>query len=835
MAIKRYSGDRFTGLNADTKPTDVEAGAIFTETDTNTLYQFDGSSWNELAYASSSHTHSASDITSGTFADGRISESSVTQHESALAVTESQISDLGSYITPSSTDTLTNKSGSNNQWTNDAGYITATLTNEEVQDIVGGMVAGNTETLISVTYDDPNGKLDFSVEANLSNYNNDAGFLTSEVNDLTSAVTWANVPDGNIAQSSVVQHEGALTITESQISDLSHYTDENARDAIGTALVGGTDIGVDVDDGANTITISYTGSAGAVDSVFGRTGAVTAESGDYTAAQVDAVSAASGGTFSSPITISANNGVTVSGTLPRFRLDETDTTDENLEILITSGSFQIQQRTDSFGFIRNILNMDISADTLIHSGNFSTYGVPNTGGTFTGHVNFESSATIDGTTIIRSNGDEEGLRFTTLTGFSYLQFGGSNSSTNINARISRFSTGSTPINSLEIFTNSLKITEGDAIFKNDSAFHIQLDRTANAGVDHVYSIGVSNTDGILLYNLTDSDPIAFFRHGDIQFNKELTVNAGATFTGNVGINKPEAILNLGIGGHTGEHGLRFYDSDNTVGLALVYRTTPEELYIEDGIDGTQLVSFDKTGNVTATSATFTGDVNMDRNNINEVSSVILGISVSGRVQDQEAIQPLIEWYDSTSSAMFSTQDGNGRIQLKWNATHGTSETYLVSSEPAFFMDMGISSNPIYAIRYASGGTAGNAISWSNLWELDSNGDVTATDFIVTSDARIKSNETPIEGALESLRGITPYYFDKNGERKVGYIAQNVEQFTQNVVSKVERDGYTDFRIMNMFGMQAYNTQAIKELNNIVVQLKNRVQELEQEIKTLRDN
>ena len=48
----------------------------------------------------------------------------------------------------------------------------------------------------------------------------------SELNDLTAAVTWANVPDANITQSSVTQHQAALTITESQISDLSH-TDTN--------------------------------------------------------------------------------------------------------------------------------------------------------------------------------------------------------------------------------------------------------------------------------------------------------------------------------------------------------------------------------------------------------------------------------------------------------------------------------------------------------------------------------------------------------------------------------------------------------------------------------
>ena len=38
-----------------------------------------------------------------------VTESAVTQHEAALSITESQISDLGSYITASSTDTLTNK------------------------------------------------------------------------------------------------------------------------------------------------------------------------------------------------------------------------------------------------------------------------------------------------------------------------------------------------------------------------------------------------------------------------------------------------------------------------------------------------------------------------------------------------------------------------------------------------------------------------------------------------------------------------------------------------------------------------------------------------------
>jgi hypothetical protein len=75
-------------------------------------------------------------------------------------------------LTASSTHTLTNKSGNISQWTNDSGYITS----------------------------------------------------ISETNDLTSAVTWANVPDINITQSSVTQHQAALSITSSQVSDLASST-----------------------------------------------------------------------------------------------------------------------------------------------------------------------------------------------------------------------------------------------------------------------------------------------------------------------------------------------------------------------------------------------------------------------------------------------------------------------------------------------------------------------------------------------------------------------------------------------------------------------------------
>jgi len=94
-----------------------------------------------------------------------------------------------------------------------------------------------------------------------------SSYLTSETNDLTSNVTWANVPDANITESSVTQHQAALSITESQISDLGSYIttssfnvvdDSSTSSSIGTnetlKIIGGTNITTSIS--GDTLTIN---------------------------------------------------------------------------------------------------------------------------------------------------------------------------------------------------------------------------------------------------------------------------------------------------------------------------------------------------------------------------------------------------------------------------------------------------------------------------------------------------------------------------------------------------------------------------------------------------
>ena len=96
----------------------------------------------------------------------------------------------------------------NNQLTNGAGYITATLTNEQVQDIVGGMLSGNTESGITVTYQDGDGTIDFSVASQTDN-----NFTTTLKNKLDGIAAGAQVNVGTNLGTS--RSSTGVTITSS--------------------------------------------------------------------------------------------------------------------------------------------------------------------------------------------------------------------------------------------------------------------------------------------------------------------------------------------------------------------------------------------------------------------------------------------------------------------------------------------------------------------------------------------------------------------------------------------------------------------------------------------
>jgi len=171
-------------------------------------------------------------------------------------------------VTATSSTAFTNKSGNISQWTNDAGYITATLTDEQVQDKVGAMFTGNTETLITATYQDSDGTIDLVVDSNLANYNNaTSGFITSSALSpyLTSATASSTYQPlatvlTNTTASFTTTLETKLNGIEASadVTDTANVTSAISGAALTAVTVAGTDkvLIQDVSDSDNLKTVT---------------------------------------------------------------------------------------------------------------------------------------------------------------------------------------------------------------------------------------------------------------------------------------------------------------------------------------------------------------------------------------------------------------------------------------------------------------------------------------------------------------------------------------------------------------------------------------------------
>ena len=130
-AIKTYVDSQVTAQDLDFQAD--TGGALSIDLDSETL-TFTGGTGIDTSGSGNAVTFAIDSTVATLSGTQTLTNKTINSASNTITITESNISDLGSYITASSTDTLTNKSGSNSQWTNDAGYITAsstdTLTNK---------------------------------------------------------------------------------------------------------------------------------------------------------------------------------------------------------------------------------------------------------------------------------------------------------------------------------------------------------------------------------------------------------------------------------------------------------------------------------------------------------------------------------------------------------------------------------------------------------------------------------------------------------------------------------------------------------------------------------
>ena len=191
--------------------------------DSGTLKYYNGSAFVSLGTSNATGDITGVDISVGTGLDISQTNTASGDYSSTITIDISEFSAVtpasgDSFLTLDSdgaTEQLTTVSALQTYMQNNLTFTTDTnLTEEEVEDFVGGMVTGNTETGITVTYQDADGTLDFVVA--------DSDFaLTGDVTGSATQTAKGNVSIATTIASGAVHHgmlnddiisgQGALT------------------------------------------------------------------------------------------------------------------------------------------------------------------------------------------------------------------------------------------------------------------------------------------------------------------------------------------------------------------------------------------------------------------------------------------------------------------------------------------------------------------------------------------------------------------------------------------------------------------------------------------------
>jgi len=113
------------------------------------------------------------------------------------------------------------------------------LTNEQVQDVIGGMLGGDETGGISVTYDDINNEIDFAI---------------------------SSIPNSSLTNSSITVNGTSIALGASGTLDTGdigegsnlYFTNERVDDRVNALLQAGSNVSLTYDDTANTLTIAAT-------------------------------------------------------------------------------------------------------------------------------------------------------------------------------------------------------------------------------------------------------------------------------------------------------------------------------------------------------------------------------------------------------------------------------------------------------------------------------------------------------------------------------------------------------------------------------------------------
>jgi hypothetical protein len=145
-------------------------------------------------------------------------------------------------------------------------------------------------------------------------------------------------------------------------------------------------------------------------------------------------------------------------------------------------------------------------------------------------------------------------------------------------------------------------------------------------------------------------------------------------------------------------------------------------------------------------------------------------------------------------------------------TKGSVLTYDELDGNQYFLSQSIQSVNTSTVKLTGNQVIGGNKTFTNNVNvggtLGVTGVVSANDFVLTSDERLKTEVNDLQNALEVLDRLRPVSYLKQGQEELGFIAQEV----YNVLPNIVKEGEDNYLYLSYLQLISLNTAAIQEIN-----------------------
>jgi len=648
------------------------------------------------------------------------------------------------------------------------GDITLSVNTEDLQDIIGAMVSGNTETNVTVTYDDTNGKLNFEVSSLGETYTADEVTLNLDGSNQF-AIANGGVDTDQLASDSVT------------------------ADKIAANQVGASELNVTGNGTANQALLS---------------------DGDGTFSWGDIVNSL---TASTGITLDASVGsITISVANNSISADQLNVAGNGSsgQVLVSDGDGSFSWDDVSGGGGTTNVNLEIYRDNFTATGSDSSYTLSQSMSDendvqvyFDGVYQSKDNFSVSGTTLDFGTGNnvESGVEIEVIMfGATSVTLVGGSGSTNF----------------LPIFTTGTEIGNSSVSEANE-VLDIDLTGAVTIPVGTTAQRPSSPEVGMLRYNTSLSEYEIY--NGSAFENFQSTYTAG----NGIAVSSNEFSVAAGSGLTQDASGLSHADTSSASSLTAGSRTYVTGVTLDTFGHVTGLT----TGTETVTDTTYSASGNgLDLAGTafsHADTSSLASTSNTGRTYIQNVTVDEFGHLTGVTTATETSGEGTTYTAGTGLDLSGSNE-FSIALEVYGARFIGENSrNNIYfnadnSIQFY---VNNNYVAKMEVdGDFHADGDIIAYSSSTSSDERLKDNIKQIENAsdkLKELKGVE-FTWKRNGKNGGGVIAQDVEKVLPGAVREVESlEGDQSYKAVDYNAVIGLLIETNKELLERIEKLENK--------------